>query len=66
MSDEDFKDEDTLTQTDENFSVDVDEFDKVVGDALDSVEAYTEQDDAATGELKSRSSNLLTVSLSMR
>ena len=28
--------------------VDVDEFDKVVGDALDSVEAFTEQDEGSS------------------
>jgi type IV pilus assembly protein PilB len=32
--------------------VDVGEFDKVVGDALDSIEAYSEKEDAAVGEVE--------------
>jgi type IV pilus assembly protein PilB len=32
-------------------TVDVDEFDKVVGDALDSVEAYADNNDTASGEV---------------
>ncbi len=37
--------------SDDGVMVDVDEFDKVVGDALDSIEAYTGQDDAAVTEV---------------
>jgi type IV pilus assembly protein PilB len=51
ISDEDLKDEDT-TSGDESYMVDVDQFDKVVGDALDSIETYSEQDDTAVGEVE--------------
>jgi len=48
----DLKEDTTMTQDDESLTVDVGEFDKVVGDALDSVEAYMEQEEAATGEVE--------------
>src|SRR4030043_742130 len=51
LSDEDFKDEEMTTSFDDNIMVDVDEFDKVVGDALDSIEAFSEKEDSATGEV---------------
>jgi type IV pilus assembly protein PilB len=52
FSDDDFKEDETFTTTDEGLTVDVDEFDKVVGDALDSVEAYSEKDEQMTGEVE--------------
>jgi len=51
FSAEDLK-EDELGAADEPIMVDVDEFDQVVGDALDSVEAYSEQEDNGTGEVE--------------
>ncbi len=51
LSDEDIGDEEATTSFDDNIMVDVDEFDKVVGDALDSIEAFTEKDEAAAGEV---------------
>jgi type IV pilus assembly protein PilB len=51
FTDEDIKEEE-ITQYDESITVDVDQFDKVVGDALDSVEAYTERDEGAVGEIE--------------
>ncbi len=50
LSEDDLKDSDVGT-VDEGMMVDVDEFDKVVGDALDSVEAYMEKDDASSAEV---------------
>jgi type IV pilus assembly protein PilB len=52
MSDDDLKEEGSTTSFDEGLMVDVDQFDKVVGDALDSVEALTEQDNDAVGEVE--------------
>jgi len=52
FSDDDLREEETLTSSDEGFSVDVDEFDKVVGDALDSVEAYTDKDESGSSEIE--------------
>jgi type IV pilus assembly protein PilB len=49
LTDDELKDGDTGISED-GILVDVDEFDKVVGDALDSVEAYAEKDDASAGE----------------
>ncbi len=46
------KDDDNLTALDEGTTVDVDEFDRVVGDALDSIETYSEQDDYGSGEIE--------------
>ena len=51
FSAEDIK-EDEIGGADEPMMVDVDEFDQVVGDALDSVEAYSEQEDDGTGEVE--------------
>ncbi len=51
FTEEDIK-EDELSTMDEGVTVDVDEFDKVVGDALDSVEAYTETDDSGDSEVE--------------
>jgi len=48
---EDIK-EDEIGVVDEPIMVDVDEFDQVVGDALDSVETYSEQEDDGTGEVE--------------
>ncbi len=50
LSDEDLKEADE-GHFDESITVDVDEFDKIVGDALDSIETYSEQDDAVSGEV---------------
>jgi type IV pilus assembly protein PilB len=52
MSDDDLKDDGSATSFDEGGMVDVEEFDKVVGDALDSVEALTDQDEGAVGEVE--------------
>ncbi len=47
------KDERECQRTlDEGMTVDVEEFDRVVGDALDSVETYSEQDDYDAGEIE--------------
>ncbi|MCJ7483284.1 MAG: type IV-A pilus assembly ATPase PilB, partial [Thermodesulfovibrionales bacterium] len=51
LTEDDLKDGDVGT-SDEGMMVDVAEFDKVVGDALDSVEAYTEKDDASAAEIE--------------
>src|SRR4030043_295428 len=51
LSDEDIRDEEVTSSFDEGIMVDVDEFDKVVGDALDSIEAFSEKEDSATGEV---------------
>jgi type IV pilus assembly protein PilB len=47
----DSKEEESST-FDEGITVDVDEFDKVVGDALDSIESYSEKDDSAGVEIE--------------
>ncbi len=52
FSDDELKDDDNLTALDEGMTVDVDEFDRVVGDALDSIETYSEQDDYGNGEIE--------------
>ena len=52
FSSDDMTEEDVETSFDEGLSVDVDEFDKVVGDALDSVEAYIERDEGSVGEIE--------------
>jgi len=44
--------EDELSAADEGITVDVDEFDKVVGDALDSVETYSELDESTVSEVE--------------
>jgi type IV pilus assembly protein PilB len=51
LSDEDIKDEE-ITSFDEGLTVDVNEFDQVVGDALDSIEAFTEKDEAAVTDIE--------------
>jgi type IV pilus assembly protein PilB len=52
FGDEELKDDDNPTAFDEGMTVDVDEFDRVVGDALDSIETYSEQDDYGIGEIE--------------
>ena len=52
FSDDELKDDDNLTAFDEGVTVDVDEFDRVVGDALDSIETYSEQDDYGSGDIE--------------
>ena len=52
FSSDDMTEEEGETSFDEGLTVDVDEFDKVVGDALDSVEAYIERDEDAEGEIE--------------
>jgi type IV pilus assembly protein PilB len=52
FGDEDLKDDDNVTAFDEGVTVDVDEFDRVVGDALDSIETYSEQDDYGSGDIE--------------
>ncbi|MBM4141446.1 MAG: type IV-A pilus assembly ATPase PilB [Nitrospira sp.] len=44
--DHEFRDDETITPVDEGPLVDVDEFDKLVGDALDSVEAVIDKEDS--------------------
>ncbi len=51
LSDVDLREEE-ITSSDEGLMVDVNEFDKVVGDALDSIEAFTEKDEAAVTEIE--------------
>jgi type IV pilus assembly protein PilB len=51
LTDEDLK-EDTTGSSDEGVMIDIDEFDRVVGDALDSVEAYTETGEIAIKEVE--------------
>lgn len=52
FSSDDMTEEDGETSFDEGLTVDVDEFDKVVGDALDSVEAYIDRDEGDGGEIE--------------
>ena len=52
FSDEELKDDDNVTAFDEGMTVDVDEFDRVVGDALDSIETYSEQDDYGSSDIE--------------
>jgi len=51
FTEEDLKEEE-ITTFDDVMTVDVDEFDKVVGDALDSVETYSDGDDSASSEIE--------------
>ena len=51
ISDEDFKEE-ALTSVDEGLTIDVDEFDKAVGEALDDVEIIEESEDEALKEVE--------------
>jgi type IV pilus assembly protein PilB len=48
LSDEDFTDEGITSSIDEGFMVDVDEFDSVVGKALDDIEVIEEKEDTET------------------
>jgi len=48
ISEHEFRDDETITPVDEGPLVDVDEFDKLVGDALDSVEAVIDKEDSFT------------------
>ncbi|MBE0427260.1 MAG: Flp pilus assembly complex ATPase component TadA, partial [Nitrospirae bacterium] len=48
----DLREEPTGTADEESVMVDIDEFDSVVGDALDSVEAYTETDETTVKEVE--------------
>jgi len=52
FGDEELKDDDNTTTFDEGMTVDVDEFDRVVGDALDSIETYSEQDDYGSSDIE--------------
>lgn len=52
FSSDDMTEEEVETSFDEGLNVDVDEFDKVVGDALDSVEAYIQRDEGTEGEIE--------------
>jgi type IV pilus assembly protein PilB len=52
FSDEELKDDDNITAFDEGVTVDVDEFDRVVGDALDSIETYSEQDEYGSSDIE--------------
>ncbi len=51
ISEDELKDEES-TSADEEIMVDVNEFDKVVGDALDSVETFTTTDEAVLKEVE--------------
>jgi type IV pilus assembly protein PilB len=51
LTEDDFKGEETTSSSDASLMVDVEEFDKVVGDALDSIEAFAEKEDS-TGEVE--------------
>ena len=51
ISEDDLREE-AVTKFDDGFMIDVDEFDKVVGDALDSIEAVTGQDDLLVKEVE--------------
>ncbi len=51
LTKEELYEEEGETSVDESVSIDVDEFDKVVGDALDSVESISEQEDALSTEI---------------
>ena len=52
FSDEDLQDEQNTAALDEGMTVDVEEFDRVVGDALDSIETFSEHDDLDTDEIE--------------
>jgi type IV pilus assembly protein PilB len=52
LSDEDLKDEEALTSVDESLTIDVDEFDKAVGEALDDVEIVEDKEDDAVREVE--------------
>ena len=52
MSEDEYKDDDQPAVFDESPLVDVDEFDKVVGQALDDVEVIEDKDEEAVGEVE--------------
>jgi type IV pilus assembly protein PilB len=52
LSDDEMKEDEIMAQADDQITVDVEEFDQVVGDALDSVEAYIESDDGGDVEVE--------------
>jgi len=52
LTDDDLMAEGPDAPMDDGIMVDVDEFDKVVGDALDSVETYAEQDEGGDGDVE--------------
>ncbi len=52
MSDEEFKGDEAFASFDESVTVDVDEFDKVIGEALDDVEIVEEQEDDAVRDVE--------------
>ncbi len=52
LSEEDFKDEEHSISFDESLTLDVDEFDKVVGEALDDIEVIEETDEDAVKEVE--------------
>jgi type IV pilus assembly protein PilB len=47
LTEDDFKGEESTSSFDEGLMVEVEEFDKVVGDALDSIEVFAEKEDSA-------------------
>ncbi|HMK49105.1 MAG TPA: type IV-A pilus assembly ATPase PilB [Thermodesulfovibrionales bacterium] len=52
LNDDELQDEQGATAIDEGVTVDVEEFDRVVGDALDSIETFSEQDDYDASEIE--------------
>jgi type IV pilus assembly protein PilB len=52
LTEDDLKDEGPDVPMDDGMTVDVDEFDKVVGDALDSIEAFSEEDEDGSGDVE--------------
>ncbi len=52
LSGDELKNEEEFTSLDESLTVDVDEFDKVVGEALSDVEVVEEQEDEATRDVE--------------
>jgi type IV pilus assembly protein PilB len=52
IADEDFKEDEALTPVDEGITIDVDEFDKAVGEALDDVEIVEEKEDEALKDVE--------------
>jgi type IV pilus assembly protein PilB len=52
LTEDDLTEEGHDAPIDDGIMVDVDEFDKVVGDALDSVETYTEEEEGGSGDVE--------------
>lgn len=52
LSEEESKEEEMTTSIDESLAVDVDEFDKVVGEALDDIEVVEEKEEEAVKEVE--------------